>query len=130
MRVADRDDELADLEAIGVAERRGGHVVGRDPEHRQVGEAIGPDDVEVELPPVHERGRPAVRSVDDVCGSEHVAVGRHRDAAAAAAHPPPVEPAPDLEIGDGRRQHSGNVRHDARVRVERLLDLANVADQL
>ena len=100
------------------------------PEHCEVGQAIRADDVEVELATVDERRRPAVGSVDDVCRREHVAVRRHRDAAAAAAHPAAVEPASDLKIGDGRRQRSGNLCHDARVRVERLLHVLHVADQL
>ena len=124
VRVADGDDELADLEAVGVAERRGRQVVGSDPKHGEVGQPIRADDVEVELATVDECRRSAVRSVDDVCGREHVAVRRHRDAAAAAAHTTAVEPAPDLEVGDGRRQRSSHLGHDARVRVERLLDVA------
>ena len=55
----------------------GVEVVGRDPEHGEVGEPIGADDVEVELATVDERRRSAVRSVDDVRRREHVAVGRH-----------------------------------------------------
>ena len=44
-RVADRDDELAHLEGVGVAERRAaGEVAPVGPQHRQVGQRVGPDD--------------------------------------------------------------------------------------
>ena len=45
-RVADRDDELADAEPVGVAERRGGKAAAGRPDDREVGERVAPDDVE------------------------------------------------------------------------------------
>jgi hypothetical protein len=59
VRVADRDDELADAQPLGVAEL-GGHEVARvGAQHREVRERVGADDLELELAAVDERRAPA-----------------------------------------------------------------------
>lgn len=74
-RVSDRDDELVHSEAVGVAEGCRSEVRAAGPHHRDVGERVAPHDLEVELPPVDEGGRAAVRAEDDVGGGEQEAVG-------------------------------------------------------
>src|SRR5215211_1222610 len=51
---------VADPERVGVAELRGCELARLRPEHGQVGERIGADDLDGQLPAVHERGDSAV----------------------------------------------------------------------
>ena len=85
-------------------------------QHGEVGERVRPHHARLELAAVGERRadpRPPAPALDDVRGGEHEAVGRDHDAGAAAA-------AGDAEVRDRRRERLGDVRDDARVRVERL----------
>ena len=120
--VADRDHELPDAEALGVAEL-GGLGVAVEAEDGEVGERVGADDVELRA-----RGRRrtmrsrAVGPLDDVGRGEHEAVRRDDDGAAG-----PVEPAAaanaarDAEVGDRGREPLRDRRDDAGVGVERLV---------
>ena len=85
VRVADCDHQLADAEALCVAELGGGQVLRVGPEDGKVGVRVGTDDLEAVLASVDE-GRPAaaVASGDDVGGREQEAVGRDHDRATAA----------------------------------------------
>ena len=84
MRVADRDHELADAQALGVAERRGRQIAGRAHD-REIGERVGADQLELDLAAVGERRVPAPAGArDDVRRGEQEAVARDHDAAAAA----------------------------------------------
>ena len=102
MRVADRDDELADAQRGGVAELGGRVRLAVGAQHREVGERVGADHARLDLAPVGERranARPAPPALDHVGGGEHEAVGRDHDAGAAAA-------ARDAQVGDRRRECS------------------------
>ena len=74
VRVADRDHELADPQALGVAELGRDQVVAVGADHGEVGERIGAGDREAQLAAVDEPGAAAVVAVDDVGGGEQVAV--------------------------------------------------------
>ena len=85
MRVADRDHELADAKRCRVAELGRRQVARVGAQHREVGERVGADDGEVELPAVDERRPPpGPAAADDVGGGEHEAVGRDHDRASSA----------------------------------------------
>ena len=88
MRVADRDDELPDLERGRVAERRGfGRGLVRA-QHGEVGERVGADDPQRQLAAVGERAAHARRgALDDVRRGEQEPVGRDHDAGAGAGGP-------------------------------------------
>ena len=91
VRVADRDHELPDPQALRVAQF-GGHEVARvGAEHGQVRMRVRADDLEAELAAVNERSPAAVLAAGhDMSRGEHEAVGRDHDCAAAAVQPPPV----------------------------------------
>ena len=56
VRVADRDDQLADAQPLGLAERRpASSSIAVDAQHREVGQPVDPDDLEAQLAPVDER---------------------------------------------------------------------------
>ena len=75
MRVADRDDELADPQLVGVAELGGREVAALGAHDREVGERVAADDSKPKLAPVGERNaaRPP-SAADDVRGGEDEAV--------------------------------------------------------
>ena len=77
-RVADRDDELADAEPIGVAERGRGQAAAGRADDGEVRQRVAADDVEAELGAVDERRGPARRRRDDVGRRQEVAVRRER----------------------------------------------------
>ena len=120
MRVPDRDDELADAQALRVAERGRNEVAGLRAEDGEVRQRVRSDDLEVELAAVGERcSACAGRARDDVRGREHEPVGRDHDRAAAAVeHPPAAHAARDTEAADGRRETFRDADHRARVRIE------------
>ena len=64
MRVADRDDELADAQALRVAELGGDEVAAVDAQHRQVGQRVGADTSNSSSRPSTNdaRPRPSVRA--------------------------------------------------------------------
>src|SRR5581483_723790 len=120
VRVPDRDDELPDLQRLGVAELGGNELVRLGAEDGEVGEGVGADHLDRQLPPVDERRHPACRSLDDVGGGEHEAVlGDHHSAAAAVDAPPAAEPARDAQVRDRGREPARHLGDDTRVRVER-----------
>ncbi len=120
VRAADRDDELADPEALGVAEGGRDQVAALDAKDGEVGEGVGSDHLEAELAAVGERcGAASLGPGDDVGGAEHEAVGADRDPAAGAGGPSPAPArAPDGEVGDGGTEALGDTRDGARVGVE------------
>ena len=123
VRVADRDDELADAQPLCIAELRRHEVARVDAQHGEVGERIGADDLELELAAVDERGAPAALGArDDVRGGEREAVRRDHDAAAAPVeHAAAADASRDAEIRDRGRQPLRHGRHGLRVGVERFL---------
>jgi hypothetical protein len=103
VRVADGDDELADLEVAGVAQLGAHEVLGVGAQDGDVGQRVGAHDGEAHLAPVHERGAAAARSLHDVRGGDEEAV-RGDDDGAAAAHrrAPAAQAARDAQVGDAR----------------------------
>ena len=83
MRVADRDDQLADTQAFRVAERGRSDVTG-SADDREVGQRVGADQLELELAAVGERGAPSPFGAgDDVGRREHEPVRGNHHAAPA-----------------------------------------------
>jgi hypothetical protein len=120
-RAADGDDELPNLQRVGVAELRGDQVSGLGTQDGEVREGIGADDLDAERAPVGKGGAAtAVRALDDVSGAQQIAVGGDRDRAPAPLRASSARSPLDLEIGHGGPQALGDGRHGARVGVERL----------
>jgi hypothetical protein len=113
VRVADRDDELSHPQRLGVAELGRLQSVSIGPQHREVRQGVGPDNLERELAAVDERRTPAAGAGDDVGGRQHEAVRRDHDGAAAAP--------PDAQVRHGRRELLGNADDGLGIRVERVL---------
>ena len=105
-RVADRDDELADPQPVGVAERRGGELAAGRADDREVRERVATDDLERELRAVDEAW-PCRRAAPATTWAEvsEVAVGGERDRRSGAAAP--AVRRPDAEAGDRRDQPLG-----------------------
>ena len=122
MRVADRDHELADAQALGVAELDRRQLAVLDPDHGEVGERVAAGDREAQLAAVGEPRAAAVAAADHVGGGEQEAIVGERDAAAGARlHPAAPGPARDPQAGDRGREALGDGGDGARVGVERLL---------
>ena len=83
-RAADRDDELADLERIGLADRGGRQPRGVDLDDRQVGEAVDAVDRARQHPAVLELDVELGPTLDDVMVGEDPAVRVEDDARADA----------------------------------------------
>jgi hypothetical protein len=108
VRVADRDDELADAQRRRVTEQRRLWRLVVGPQQGEVGERVGADHAEPQLPPVGEGGADApARRLDDVRRGEQEPVRRdeHPRAAARGARPP------DAQVGHRRRDRVGDVGH-------------------
>ena len=132
-RRADRDDPLADLRRVAVAEARRHEVFRGDAEHREIGRRIAPDELRREEATVREPHVDRQRVLDDVVVRQDSAVRREDD---ARAHPAldgdariePAEPRKHRRLLVARRDVD---LHDARPdllgdRAERLAELSNV----
>ena len=120
VRVADRDDELTDAEALGVAELRRHEVLGVGTKHREIRVDVGADDLEPELAAVDE-GRPARAPAarDHVRRGEHESVGRDHDRAPAAVQrAAPAAAVRHAQVRDRGREALRHGDHRAGVRVE------------
>ena len=74
-RTADRDDDVPDLQVIGIAERHEWEVRGIDPQKRHVRSHVGPDQPGVENPAVGERDHDGGGVGDDMMvGDDQTAV--------------------------------------------------------
>jgi hypothetical protein len=121
-RVPDRHDELPDAEPRRFAELRRFEVAAAlEPEHRQVRELVATDHVERDLPPVHERGRAAIRPAHHVGRGQREPVRGDDHARAGTVHPASTHALPNPEAGDRGDQAFGDRGDHARVGVERLL---------
>src|SRR5205807_6018439 len=80
--VPDRDNQLTDPELCSVAELGRSQVPAVRPQDGEVGQPVDPDDLELQLPSVDERG-PAVPSgsCHDVCGGQQEPVRSEGDRA-------------------------------------------------
>ena len=116
-RVAYRDDQLPDSEAIGVSELNLRQRRATDAHHGEIRQAVAPDDFELELATVGEAGGTVLDPRHDVRGGDEVAVGGHNDTATGSL----AASASDTQRGHGRHDALGNRGHDGRVGVERLL---------
>ena len=122
-RTSDRDDQLADLQLGGVAQRRGlerpatERVAAHD---RKVRQRVAADDGERADATVGERSRPAIAGGNDVRGGEHQAVGGDDDGRARTAGTRLTSPSRDRQAGDRPQESPGHGRDDARVLVERF----------
>ena len=123
MRVADRDDELSDAQALRVTELGGDEIPAVDAQHREVGERIGADHLELELAAVDERrATAALGARDHVRRGEREAVrGDHDAAATAVEDAAAANPSRHPEVRDRRRKPFRNGRDCARIRVESLV---------
>ncbi len=74
--LADRDDPLAHLELVRIADRHLRQIPGFDLQHGDVGALVGADDLGLELATVGELDADLVGAVDDVGVGDEVAVGR------------------------------------------------------
>ncbi len=76
--IADGDDEIADLDGVGIAQRNGGkRPVALDLEHRQIGAGIVEHDLGLELALVGERDLHVRHAGDDVViGDDEAVWGR------------------------------------------------------
>jgi len=84
--VADGYDEIADLEARGIAERHLREPLGTHLEHGDVRVLVAADHLGLEVAPVLQRHGDLVRVLDDVCVGDDVALlGVDNDARAGAA---------------------------------------------
>ena len=123
VRVADRDDELADSQALGVAELGGDEVSVGGADDGEVGERVGAHGLEAELAAVGEPGAAAgVGAGDDMGGGEDEAVVAEDDPAAGAGSDPAAAGAaldPQARHRGGERGRHG--RDGARVGVERFV---------
>ena len=117
-RAADRDDQLSDPQLVRVPELGRGEVARLRPDHGQIREGIGSDDLGAELAAVGEGGRDPVPTGDHVRGGQHVAVGGDRDATARALRAAAPRAPRDGEMGDRGRQPLGDAGHRAGVGVE------------
>ena len=106
VRVADRDDELADPQPLASPSSAGTRSRPSTPQDREVPERIGADDLEVELAAVDEGGASlALGARDHVRRREREAVGRDHDAAAASVEDAAASDASrDTEVRDGWRK--------------------------
>ena len=122
MRVADRDDELADAKLLRIAEFRRLEVASVGAEDGQVGQWIRPDDLEFELTAVDERRATVTfRSGDDVRGRQHEPVRGDGDGAATAVQDAAApDPSRNAEVRNGRGEPLGDAGHGAGVAIERL----------
>src|SRR5262249_44095172 len=127
-RVAHGNDEVADLEVVGVAERHERQVGGVDPQQRHVGADIAPDQVGVEYAAVGERDHDGGGvGYDVVVGDDQAAGGIDDHARAAGLERLPRRPdgqrplapdaggagRPDLDqpvalAGDAHADHGGD----------------------
>ena len=69
--VANRDHPVADIERIGIAERKRGEVLVFDADDRDVGELVAPHDVRRDVSPVGELHLDLGGVLDDVVVGEH-----------------------------------------------------------
>src|SRR5258708_3368762 len=82
-RIADRQDEIADLQAIGIAHRHRGQVLRRDLQHGDIRLGIPPDQFCREAPVIFGRDLDGRRVLDDMRVAEHIAASRIYDDAGA-----------------------------------------------
>src|ERR1700730_3899746 len=82
-RIADREDKIADLQAIGVADRNSGQTTAGDLQQGNVGIGIAADQFRFEMAIVLGRDLDAVRVLDDVGIRHHITLGRIDDDARA-----------------------------------------------
>src|ERR1700737_1943393 len=117
----ERPRALTTPEAVGIAQRGGRQVIRARPDDRQVGEAVRPADLEIDLATVDERGGPAVGAGHDVGRCEEKAIGTdYHTGAAAHQLAAPAALAADAEARH-RRTELLRDRGDHRgVGVERL----------
>ena len=78
-RVADGDDEVADLEAVGIAQRHRGQIDGRDLQHGNVGIGVGADQLRRQTPVVFGDDLDAGRVFDDMAVGQDIALRRVDD---------------------------------------------------
>ena len=117
-RVADRDDELPDAQPLGVPERRRPWRPAGRPDDGKVRQRVAPDDLELELGAVDERGGSPVRPGHDVRRGDEVADRLDGDRRAGTARRPAADLARDAQAGDRRDQALGRRRDGDRVGVE------------
>jgi hypothetical protein len=84
-RVADCEDDVADLHAVGVAEGDRLQVLRVDLEHREIGFRIGADYFGPGRRALTHFHRHRAGALDDVVVRQHIAVGAHQHARAEAA---------------------------------------------
>jgi hypothetical protein len=77
--IADGDDEVADLQRIGIAEAHIGEIPGIDLEHGDIGARIRADQLRGKPPVVLQRYQHLARILHDVCVGHHVPVLRVHD---------------------------------------------------
>jgi hypothetical protein len=121
VRIADRDDELAHAQALGVSQERLLQVAGVRPQDCQVGQLIGAHDGGAGLAAIGEAGRDADRALDDMGRGEQEAVLSDDHRAAAPLGIAPARTADDAEVRDARRQGVGDLDDCTRVGVQRRL---------
>ena len=121
MRVADRDDELADAQLAASPSSARLEVVRVDAQHGEVGERVGADDVEAQLAAVDERrARRRARRSTTWAEVSRKPSGVMTTPLPAPGHVRPPRRAGDTKVRDRRRQVLGDAGDGARVRVERL----------
>src|SRR5262245_12292565 len=120
-RIANRDDELAALEALGIAEPGRGECHGIfDAHEREVGIGVVADHARGERAPVDGRDVEARGAADHVAVGEDEAVGRHDDARAGAAWAALVAGL-DVEAHHRRTDAVDHVDNGARIGIEQRL---------
>jgi hypothetical protein len=120
-RIADSDYQLADAQFRRVSEHRGSQSpTRRGPNHGEVGQRVGTDDLEIELAPIGERSHAPIRSRHDMRRSEEETVGRDEDGTPATFALAATGSLPHLEVRDRSGHGFGNRSHYLGVGVESL----------
>lgn len=123
-RIPDRDRHLADAHLLRIAERGPGQRSGGsgwqiEPQHREIGPAIVPDDVTAERSAVRQRDPQRPHIADDVAVGEDEPVRREDEAGSTRGS--------GLDAGDSRPGDVDGPYDRAGVRVEQVLIASGIA---